>query len=134
MNNEESKFVPLAEKLTTPYPGKNPIIKGKKIRRIQTQVINIKKEESIGKSTSDEVKDSRIEPILKDNKIVGISYFCQCGEESEIRFEVEGEKAEDTLEADNNEVDDVENDVREDKPTKDEEVDGHTVIDTVIDE
>ena len=134
MNNEESKFVPLAEKLTTPYPGKNPIIKGNKIRRIQTQVINIKKEESIANSESDEVKDSRIEPILEDNKIVGISYTCQCGEESEIRFEVDSEKSEDTFEGDNIEIDDVENDVREDESAKDEEVDGHTVIDTVIDE
>jgi len=35
MNNKESEFVPLAEKLSSPLPQKNVIIKGNKIRNIQ---------------------------------------------------------------------------------------------------
>ena len=96
MNKDESKFVPLSEHLTAPYPGKNPIIKGNNIRRIQTKVINIKKEQLGGQSEIDEINDngSRIEPIIEDNNIVGIKYKCQCGEESEIRFEFKGEETE----------------------------------------
>jgi hypothetical protein len=134
MNNEESKFVPLSEKLTTPFSGKNPIIKGNKIRRTQTKVIDIKKEESITKSESDEVKDSKIEPILEGNKIVGINFTCNCGEESEIRFEVEGETKEESLEEDKIEDVEVEKDVRKDESAKDEEVDGHTTLDSVNDD
>ena len=114
MNNKESEFVPLAEKLSNPLPQKNSIIKGNKIRNIQTKLINISDEDRNTESITDEQSDtdsnndheidSKIEPILEGNKIVGITHTCRCGEESEIKFEVESEKTENNIE-----IDDVEN-------------------------
>ncbi len=111
MNNKESEFVPLSEKLSNPLPQKNSIIKGNKIRNIQTKLINITDKERNRESITDEQSytdsdnvheiESKIEPILEDNKIVGITYTCRCGEESEIKFEVESEKTENTIEIDN---------------------------------
>ena len=111
MNNKESEFVPLAEKLSSPLPQKNVIIKGNKIRNIQKKLININDERKTMENITDEESDnnsdnvceieSKIEPILEDNKIVGITYTCRCGEESEIKFEVESEKTENTIEIDN---------------------------------
>jgi len=111
MNNKESEFVPLAEKLSSPLPQKNVIIKGNKIRNIQKKLININDERKTMENITDEKSDnnsdnvceieSKIEPILEGNKIVGITYTCRCGEESEIKFEVESEKTENTIEIDN---------------------------------
>ncbi|SVA79476.1 uncharacterized protein METZ01_LOCUS132330 [marine metagenome] len=111
MNNKESEFVPLAEKLSSPLPQKNVIIKGNKIRNIQKKLININDERKTMENITDEESDnnsdnvceieSKIEPILEGNKIVGITYTCRCGEESEIKFEVEREKTENTIEIDN---------------------------------
>ena len=111
MNNKESEFVPLAEKLSSPLPQKNVIIKGNKIRNIQKKLININDERKTMENITDEESDdnsdnvcdieSKIEPILEGNKIVGITYTCRCGEESEIKFEVESEKTENTIEIDN---------------------------------
>ena len=120
MNHKESEFVPLAKKLSNPLPQKNSIIKGKKIRNIQTKLINISDKERNRESIPDEQSDtdsdnvyeteSKIEPILEGNKIVGITHTCRCGEESEIKFEVESEKQE------NNNVgsDDLESNTEED--------------------
>jgi|TARA_Y100000294_G_scaffold45835_1_gene42471 hypothetical protein len=111
MNNKESEFVPLAEKLSSPLPQKNVIIKGNKIRNIQKKLININDERKTMENITDEKSDnnsdnvceieSKIEPILEGNKIVGITHTCRCGEESEIKFEVESEKTENTIEIDN---------------------------------
>jgi len=111
MNNKESEFVPLAEKLSSPLPQKNVIIKGNKIRNIQKKLININDERKTMENITDEESDdnsdnvcdieSKIEPILEGNKIVGITHTCRCGEESEIKFEVESEKTENTIEIDN---------------------------------
>ena len=108
MNNKESEFVPLAEKLSNPLPQKNSIIKGNKIRNIQTKLINISDEDRNTESITDEQSDtdsnndheidSKIEPILEDNNIVGITYTCRCGERSEIKFNVEGEKTDENVE------------------------------------
>ena len=124
MNNKESEFVPLAEKLSNPLPQKNSIIKGNKIRNIQTKLINISDKERNRESIPDEQSDtdsdnvheigSKIEPILEDDNIVGIVYTCRCGEESEIKFEVASEKTENNLESD--------------------DVESNTVEDTIIDE
>ena len=134
MNNKESEFVPLAEKLSNPLPQKNSIIKGNKIRNIQTKLINISDEKSNTETITDEQSDtetitdeqsdtdsdnvheigSKIEPILEDNNIVGVTYTCRCGEESEIKFEVASEKTENNLESD--------------------DVKSNTVEDTIIDE
>ena len=123
MNNEESEFVPLAEKLSSPLPQKNSIIKGNKIRNIQTKLINISDEKRDMESITEEQNDtdsnnddvsSKIEPILEDNNIVGITYTCRCGERSEIKFNVEGEKTDDNVEGDDE--------------------DSHTIEDTIIDE
>ena len=148
MNNKESEFVPLAEKLSNPLPQRNSIIKGNKIRNIQTKLINISDEKSNTETITDEQSDtetitdeqsdtetitdeqsdpetitdeqsdpdsdnvheigSKIEPILEDNKIVGITYTCRCGEESEIKFEVESEKKENNAESDDVESDTIE--------------------------
>ena len=124
MNNKESEFVPLAEKLSNPLPQKNSIIKGNKIRNIQTKLINISDEDRNTESITDEQSDtdsnndheidSKIEPILEDNNIVGITYTCRCGERSEIKFNVEGEKTDENVEGDDE--------------------DSHTIEDTIIDE
>tara|TARA_Y100000294_G_scaffold32483_1_gene27961 strand:+ start:517 stop:921 length:405 start_codon:yes stop_codon:yes gene_type:complete len=134
MNNKESEFVPLSEKLSNPLPQKNSIIKGNKIRNIQTKLINISDEKSNTETITDEQSDtetitdeqsdtdsdnvheigSKIEPILEDNNIVGVTYTCRCGEESEIKFEVASEKTENNLESD--------------------DVESNTVEDTIIDE
>ena len=124
MNSKESEFVPLSEKLSNPLPQKNSIIKGNKIRNIQTKLINIsdkvRNRESIPDEQSDTDSDnvheigSKIEPILEDNNIVGVTYTCRCGEESEIKFEVASEKTENNLESD--------------------DVKSNTVEDTIIDE
>ena len=124
MNNEESEFVPLAEKLSSPLPQKNSIIKGNKIRNIQTKLINISDEKRDMESITEEQNDtdsnndhdvsSKIEPILEDNNIVGITYTCRCGERSEIKFNVEGEKTDDNVEGDDE--------------------DSHTIEDNIIDE
>ena len=144
MNNKESEFVPLAEKLSNPLPQRNSIIKGNKIRNIQTKLINISDEKSNTETITDEQSDtetitdeqsvtetitdeqsdtdsdnvheigSKIEPILEDNNIVGVTYTCRCGEESEIKFEVASEKTENNLESD--------------------DVESNTVEDTIIDE
>ena len=134
MNNKESEFVPLAEKLSNPLPQRNSIIKGNKIRNIQTKLINISDEKSNTESITDEQSNtesitdeqsdtdsdnvheigSKIEPILEDNNIVGVTYTCRCGEESEIKFEVASEKTENNLESD--------------------DVESNTVEDTIIDE
>ena len=124
MNNKESEFVPLAEKLSNPLPQRNSIIKGNKIRNIQTKLINISDKEKNRESITDEQSDtdsdnvhgteSKIEPILEDDNIVGITYTCRCGEESEIKFEVASEKTENNLESD--------------------DVESNTVEDTIIDE
>ena len=124
MNNKESEFVPLAEKLSNPLPQRNSIIKGNKIRNIQTKLINISDKEKNRESITDEQSDtdsdnvneieSKIEPILEDNNIVGVTYTCRCGEESEIKFEVASEKTENNLESD--------------------DVKSNTVEDTIIDE
>jgi len=109
MNNKESEFVPLSEKLSNPLPQKNSIIKGNKIRNIQTKLINITDKERNRESITDEQSDtdsdnvyeteSKIEPILEDNKIIGIAYTCRCGEESEIKFNVENETTENDIES-----------------------------------
>ena len=119
MNNKESEFVPLAEKLSNPLPQKNAIIKGNKIRNIQTTLLNINDERKTMKNITDEESDndsdnvreieSKIEPILEGNRIVGITYTCCCGEESEIKFEIESEKTENNLEIDDVESNSVEN-------------------------
>ena len=119
MNNKESEFVPLAEKLSNPLPQKNAIIKGNKIRNIQTTLLNIKDErktiENITIEESDNDSDnvreieSKIEPILEGNRIVGITYTCCCGEESEIKFEIESEKTENNIEIDDVDSNTVEN-------------------------
>jgi len=144
MNNKESEFVPLSEKLSNPLPQRNSIIKGNKIRNIQTKLINISDEKSNTESITDEQSNtesitdeqsdtetitdeqsdtdsdnvheigSKIEPILEDNNIVGVTYTCRCGEESEIKFEVASEKTENNLESD--------------------DVKSNTVEDTIIDE
>jgi|TARA_B100001964_G_C13674980_1_gene354982 hypothetical protein len=144
MNNKESEFVPLSEKLSNPLPQRNSIIKGNKIRNIQTKLINISDEKSNTESITDEQSNtesitdeqsdtetitdeqsdtdsdnvheigSKIEPILEDNNIVGVTYTCRCGEESEIKFEVASEKTENNLESD--------------------DVESNTVEDTIIDE
>ena len=124
MNNKESEFVPLADKLSNPLPQRNSIIKGNKIRNIQTKLINISDEKSNTETITDEQSDtdsdnvheigSKIEPILEDNNIVGVTYTCRCGEESEIKFEVASEKTENNLESD--------------------DVKSNTVEDTIIDE
>ncbi len=124
MNNKESEFVPLSEKLSNPLPQRNSIIKGNKIRNIQTKLINISDEKSNTETITDEQSDtdsdnvheigSKIEPILEDNNIVGVTYTCRCGEESEIKFEVASEKTENNLESD--------------------DVESNTVEDTIIDE
>ena len=144
MNNKESEFVPLAEKLSNPLPQRNSIIKGNKIRNIQTKLINISDEKSNTETITDEQSNtetitdeqsdtetitdeqsdtdsdnvreigSKIEPILEDNNIVGVTYTCRCGEESEIKFEVASEKTEKNLESD--------------------DVESNTVEDTIIDE
>ena len=124
MNNKESEFVPLAEKLSNPLPQKNSIVKRNKIRSIQTKLINISDENRNTEGITDEQSDtdsdnvheigSKIEPILEDNNIVGVTYTCRCGEESEIKFEVAGEKTENNLESD--------------------DVKSNTVEDTIIDE
>ena len=132
MNNEESEFVPLAEKLSSPLPQKNSIIKGNKIRNIQTKLINISDEKRDMESITEEQNDtdsnnddvsSKIEPILEDNNIVGITYTCRCGEKSEIKFNVEGEKTDDNVEGEKTD-DNVEGD----------DEDSHTIEDTIIDE
>ena len=119
MNSKESEFVSLADKLSNPLPQKDPIIKGNKIRSLQTKVVNIN-EEHIDEETqnvqdieNENVQDteSKIETILEDDIIVGITYTCRCGEESEIRFEFEREKSEDTV------VGDHDKDNREDVNT-----------------
>ena len=119
MNSKESEFVSLAEKLSNPLPQKDPIIKGNKIRSLQTKVVNIN-EEHIDEETenvqdieseNDQDTESKIEAILEDDIIVGITYTCRCGEESEIRFEFEREKSEDTV------VGDHDKDNREDVNT-----------------
>ena len=119
MNNKESEFVPLAEKLSNPLPQKNAIIKGNKIRNIQTTLLNIKDErktiENITIEESDNDSDnvreieSKIEPILEGNRIVGITYTCCCGEESEIKFEIESEKTDNNIEIDDVDSNTVEN-------------------------
>ena len=134
MNNKESEFVPLSEKLSNPLPQRNSIIKGNKIRNIQTKLINISDEKSNTESITDEQSNtetitdeqsdtdsdnvheigSKIEPILEDNNIVGVTYTCRCGEKSEIKFEVASEKTENNLESD--------------------DVKSNTVEDTIIDE
>ena len=118
MNNKESEFVPLSEKLSNPLPQKNSIVKRNKIRSIQTKLINISDENRNTEGITDEQSDtdsdnvheigSKIEPILEDNKIVGIAYTCRCGEESEIKFEVESEKKENNAESDDVESDTIE--------------------------
>ena len=124
MNSKESEFVPLSEKLSNPLPQKNSIIKGSKIRNLQTKLINISDKEKNRETIPDEQSDtdsdnvheigSKIEPILEDNNIVGVTYTCRCGEESEIKFEVASEKTENNLESD--------------------DVESNTVEDTIIDE
>ena len=119
MNNKESEFIPLAEKLSNPLPQKNAIIKGNKIRNIQTTLLNINDErktmENITNEESDNDSDnvreieSKIEPILEGNRIVGITYTCCCGEESEIKFEIESEKTENNIEIDDVDSNTVEN-------------------------
>ena len=119
MNNKESEFIPLAEKLSNPLPQKNAIIKGNKIRNIQTTLLNINDERKTMKNITDEESDndsdnvreieSKIEPILEGNRVVGINYTCCCGEESEIKFEIESEKTENNLEIDDVESNSVEN-------------------------
>jgi len=131
MNNKESEFVPLSEKLSNPLPQKNSIIKGNKIRNIQTKLINITDKERNRESITDEQSDtdsdnvyeteSKIEPILEDNKIIGIAYTCRCGEESEIKFNVENETTENDIESATTENDiesePTENDI-ESEPTE----------------
>ena len=58
MNNKESEFVPLAEKLSNPLPQRNSIIKGNKIRNIQTKLINISDEKSNTETITDEQSDT----------------------------------------------------------------------------
>ena len=119
MNNKESEFVPLAEKLSSPLPQKNVIIKGNKIRNIQKKLININDERKTMENITDEESDdnsdnvcdieSKIEPILEGNRIVGITYTCCCGEVSEIKFEIESEKTENNIEIDDVDSNTVEN-------------------------
>ena len=115
MNSKESEFVSLAEKLSNPLPQKDPIIKGNKISSLQTKVVNINESHIDEKSENDQDiesendqdTESKIEAILEDDIIVGITYTCRCGEESEIRFEFEREKTEDTVVGDHDEDDSV---------------------------
>ena len=131
MNSKESEFVPLSEKLSNPLPQKNSIIKGSKIRNLQTKLINISDKEKNRETIPDEQSDtdsdnvheteSKIEPILEDNKIIGIAYTCRCGEESEIKFNVENETTENDIESATTENDiesePTENDI-ESEPTE----------------
>ena len=141
MNSKESEFVSLAEKLSNPLPQKDPIIKGNKIRSLQTKVVNINEEhideESENdqdiESENDQDTESKIEAILEDDIIVGITYTCRCGEESEIRFEFEREKTEDTVVGDHNEDDSVEEDTVVDDHDKDNREDVNTTEDSFID-
>ena len=151
MNSKESEFVPLSEKLSNPLPQKNSIIKGSKIRNLQTKLINISDKERNRESIPDEQSDtdsdnvyeteSKIEPILEDNKIIGIAYTCRCGEESEIKFNVENETIENDIESEPTENDvesattenDVENETTENNVESDD-VESNTVEDTIIDE
>ena len=142
MNNKESEFVPLSEKLSNPLPQKNSIIKGNKIRNIQTKLINITDKERNRESITDEQSDtdsdnvyeteSKIEPILEDNKIIGIAYTCRCGEESEIKFNVESETIENNVESEtienNVESETIENNVESD------DMESITRENTIIDE
>ena len=67
--------------------------------------------ESESDNDSDNVREieSKIEPILEGNRIVGITYTCCCGEESEIKFEIESEKTENNIEIDDVDSNSVEN-------------------------
>ena len=149
MNSKESEFVSLAEKLSNPLPQKDPIIKGNKIRSLQTKVVNINEEhideetenvqdiesENVQDIESENVQDteSKIETILEDDIIVGITYTCRCGEESEIRFEFEREKSEDTVVGDHDEDGSVEEDTVVGDHDKDNRVDVNTAEDSFID-
>ena len=141
MNNKESEFVPLAEKLSNPLPQRNSIIKGNKIRSLQTKVVNINEEHIDEKSENDQDiesendqdTESKIEAILEDDIIVGITYTCRCGEESEIRFEFEREKTEDTVVGDHDEDGSVEEDTVVGDHDKDNRVDVNTAEDSFID-
>ena len=137
MNSKESEFVSLAEKLSNPLPQKDPIIKGNKIRSLQTKVVNINEEHIDEKSENDQDiesendqdTESKIETILEDDIIVGITYTCRCGEESEIRFEFEREKTEDTVVDDHDEDDSVEEDTVVGDHDEDDSVEEDTVVD-----
>ena len=141
MNSKESEFVSLAEKLSNPLPQKDPIIKGNKIRSLQTKVVNINEEhideetENVQDIESENGQDteSKIETILEDDIIVGITYTCRCGEESEIRFEFEREKSEDTVVGDHDEDDSVEEDTVVGDLDKDNREDVNTTEDSFID-
>ena len=141
MNSKESEFVSLAEKLSNPLPQKDPIIKGNKIRSLQTKVVNINEEhideetENVQDIESENGQDSesKIETILEDDIIVGITYTCRCGEESEIRFEFEREKSEDTVVGDHDEDGSVEEDTVVGDHDKDNRVDVNTAEDSFID-
>ena len=141
MNSKESEFVSLAEKLSNPLPQKDPIIKGNKIRSLQTKVVNINEEhideesENVQdiESENDQDTESKIEAILEDDIIVGITYTCRCGEESEIRFEFEREKTEDTVVGDHDEDDSVEEDTIAGDHDKDNREDVNTAEDSFID-
>ena len=138
MNSKESEFVSLAEKLSNPLPQKDPIIKGNKIRSLKTKVVNINEEHIDEKSENvhdiesenDQDTESKIEAILEDDIIIGIIYTCRCGEESEIRFEFEREKTEDTVVGDHNE----DNSVEEDTVVGDHDEDDSVEEDTVVDD
>ena len=141
MNSKESEFVSLAEKLSNPLPQKDPIIKGNKIRSLKTKVVNINEEHIDEKSENvhdiesenDQDTESKIEAILEDDIIVGIIYTCRCGEESEIRFEFEREKTEDTVVDDHDEDDSVEENTVVDDHDKDNREDVNTTEDSFID-
>ena len=141
MNSKESEFVSLAEKLSNPLPQKDPIIKGNKIRSLQTKVVNINEEHIDEESEdvqdiereNDQDTESKIEAILEDDIIVGITYTCRCGEESEIRFEFEREKTEDTVVGDHDEDDSVEEDTVAGDHDKDNREDVNTTEDSFID-
>ena len=135
MNSKESEFVSLAEKLSNPLPQKDPIIKGNKIRSLKTKVVNINEEHIDEKSENvhdiesenDQDTESKIEAILEDDIIVGIIYTCRCGEESEIRFEFEREKTEDTVVGDNDEDDSVKEDTIAGDHDEDDSVEEDTI-------
>jgi len=138
MSDQESKFIPLSESISELPSHKGTIIKSGTIRNIQTKVIDIKEEpieesiEEIIEEQSEEKKNqsSHVKPIIVEDKIVGLTHLCKCGETSEILFDLEEKQIDENSQRKDEETKIIiENDkINVDSEAKiDEEIEGNKV-------